>query len=127
MTTLTLSARGPRSPEEVWTRYAEPARWPEWSPQIRAVRASAARIAPGVDGEVAGWCGLGVRFVIDEVDESARCWTWRVHTGPIQLRLGHDVRADGPGTRTTLRIDGPALVVAGYLPLARVALHRLVH
>jgi len=37
VTTLTLHATGPLPPAEVWERYAVPARWPEWSPQITGV------------------------------------------------------------------------------------------
>jgi hypothetical protein len=44
----------------------------------------------------------------------------------VTLELGHDVFAQGSGSRTTLDITGPALVVVGYAPVARVALGRLV-
>ena len=50
-------------------------------------------------------------------------WTWRVQVGPAYLTIDHDV-ADG---LTAVEIDGPALLVHAYAPLARLALTRLVH
>ncbi len=118
---------GPLPPAQVWERYAVPERWPEWAPQISAVRASAPRIAPGVTGRVFGPLGLRVDFVVTEVDERQRTWGWRVRLGPLRLRLRHGVELDPAGSATWLSVRGPALVVAGYLPVARLALHRLVH
>jgi hypothetical protein len=119
-------ATGPRPAEEVWLRYAEPARWPSWVPQIRAVETAAARIAPGATGTVRGPLGLPVRFTISEVDESARRWAWDVRVGPVRMHLRHGVEPDPRGAATWLVIRGPAPVVAAYLPVARVALGRLV-
>ena len=42
------------------------------------------------------------------------------------MTLDHGVEPAGTGTRTTLAVDGPAPVVLAYVPLARVALGRLV-
>jgi hypothetical protein len=75
---------------------------------------------------VHGPCGVGVAFEILAVDIEKRCWTWRVSVAGVTLELGHDVFAQGSGSRTTLDITGPALVVVGYAPVARVALGRLV-
>src|SRR3712207_7069261 len=36
VTTLTLHTTGPIGPDEVWERYAVPARWSQWAPQIRS-------------------------------------------------------------------------------------------
>jgi hypothetical protein len=118
---------GAAPPARVWERYAVPARWPEWAPQINRVRASAPRIAPGVTGQVWAPLGLRVDFVVTEVDEQLRTWAWSVRFGPLRLRLQHGVEADPAGSATWLRVHGPAPVVAAYLPVARLALHRLVH
>ena len=127
MTTLTLHATGPESPTEVWERYAVPSRWPEWSPQIRRVEVPVTRLTAGAHGRVYGPVGPGVPFEVDTVDEGARRWSWTVYAGPLRIRLLHWV-ADGPegGSTTGLRLDGPALVLFGYAPLAQVALGRLV-
>lgn len=117
---------GPIPAAEVWERYALPARWPEWAPQINAVRASAPRISPGVTGSVCGPFGLRVRFVVSEVDERRRTWAWRVRVGPLRLTLWHGVEPTADGAATWLRVHGPAILVAGYLPVARTALRRLV-
>lgn len=119
-------ATGPAAAAEVWERYAVPARWPQWAPQVTAVRAGAARIAPGVTGRVHGPLGVRVDFVITEVDERRRTWAWRVRFGPLRLQLSHGVEPDPAGSTTWLTMRGPALLVAVYLPVARLALHRLV-
>jgi hypothetical protein len=124
--TIVLRASGTADVDEVWDRYVRPARWPSWSPQIRDVRASADRISAGVEGAVIGFCGIRAQFVVEAVDEPRRRWSWRVRLGPIGLRLEHGVEAAATGSRTTLRIEGPSPVIAGYAPLAQLALHRLV-
>ncbi len=123
---MTLSARGESEPATAWERYAQVDAWPQWSPQITRVETEAARIAPGVTGRVVGPLGVSVAFRIDEVDESARRWSWTVHRGPLTVRLHHGVRPDGDGTRTWLTIDAPLPVVLGYAPLAQLALRKLV-
>ncbi|NEK60702.1 SRPBCC family protein [Geodermatophilus sabuli] len=127
MTTVTLHASGPEVPGEVWERYASPARWSQWAPQITGVDVPVDRLAAGVRGRVRGPAGLAVPFVVDTVDEQARRWSWTVEAGPVRLHLLHWV-ADGPdgGSTTGLRISGPAPVVLAYAPLARLAIGRLV-
>jgi hypothetical protein len=128
VTVVTLHATGPETPGEVWERYAVPARWPKWAPQITAVDVPAPRLVAGVRGRVRGPAGVVLPFVVDAVDEAARQWAWTVSLGPVRLHLLHWV-AEGPdgGSTTGLRLDGPAPLVLGYAPLARVAIGRLVH
>ena len=124
---LTLDATGPADPDDVWERYAAPAAWPSWSPQIRRVDFPGDRISAGASGRVHGPCGVAVDFEIVAVDEPARAWTWRV-AGPLGVRmsLGHAVSADAGGSRATLAIDGSSPFVLGYAPIAQLALNRLV-
>jgi hypothetical protein len=120
---------GPVAPARAWERYADPARWAGWAPQIRRVvldGAGGARIAPGLRGRVHGPAGLRVDFVVTAVDEAARTWSWTARLGPVRLHLDHGVAADPRGTATTLVVDGPAPVVLAYLPVTRLALRRLV-
>jgi hypothetical protein len=124
--TLTLRAGGAAEAAEVWERYAVPRRWSTWAPQIQRVETSATRIAAGASGKVIGPLGAHIRFVIDDVDEAARSWSWRVLVGPVTLYLVHAVSIEGPGSATTLRIRGPLPIVAGYAPVAQLALNRLV-
>lgn len=125
-------AHGPRPATEVWERYADPHRWASWAPQIRRVETAAGRIAPGATGVVHGPLGLRVRFTVTEVDEAARTWAWDVVAAvpplPLSLRLHlrHGVEEHPRGCATRLTVRGPALVVAAYLPLARIALEFLV-
>lgn len=121
-----LEARGPVGPEEVWDRYATLARWPEWSPQLRRVEASAAELALGVRGTAYALGGLPVPFTITSCRPEERTWSWRVRLGPVTVDLDHAVEPAGSGTRTTLALSGPALVLAAYAPLAQAALRRLV-
>ena len=144
---MTVRANGPAAPTAVWDRYVRPQRWSEWSPQIRSVDYRGEIIAAGGTGMLHGPCGVSVRFEIDEVDHDVRRWSWRGKVAGIALSLGHSVApaesesepgadvsatsattqaADGGGTTTTLVIEGPAPIVLGYAPIARIALERLV-
>lgn len=122
-----LAVTGPAPPDLVWARYIRPARWPGWSPQIRAVDYPEAELVARTSGVVRGPCALAVPFEILAVDPDDRVWTWRVHPPLVgTLTLVHGVEPVGPGTRTTLEVTGPALVVPAYLPVAALALRRLV-
>ena len=123
---LTVAASGTAEPDVVWDRYVHPARLSEWSPQIRSVDYPDPTIATGGRGTVHGPCGVGVAFEILAVDTDNHCWTWRVTVAGITVVLGHDVFPQETGSRTTLNISGPAPVVIGYAPIARIALSRLV-
>lgn len=128
MTSLTLRASGRASSGLAWRRYADTRLWSSWSPQIRRVElgADTHELRPGLTGRVVGPVGVSVRFEVDSVDESAMTWAWRVHAGPITMRLHHAVQAEPDGSSTTLTIDGPAAVAVSYSLLAQLALHRLV-
>jgi hypothetical protein len=123
---LTLAAAGAAPAELAWERYAQVAYWSRWSPQIRSVTCSSPRIRTGSTGRVHAILGVGVDFVVDSVDETARTWVWRVRKGPLALHLTHRVVREGEGSRTTLEMAGPLPVLLGYAPLARLALGRLV-
>ena len=121
-----LEARGPTAPDEVWDRYATLARWPESAPQISRVTAGADRLALGVRGTVYVAGALPVPFTVTSCRPQDRTWSWRVRLGPVTLDLEHAVYPAGSGTRTTLVLTGPALVLTAYAPLARLALRSLV-
>ena len=126
MTSVTLNATGSAAPEVAWERYAEPAMWPRWAPQITGVDATADRIAAGVTGTVRGPLGVSADFRIREVDEQARRWAWTVRRGPLTVRLQHGVRSAAQGSATWLIIDAPLPVAVAYAPLAWLAMRRLV-
>jgi hypothetical protein len=60
------------------------------------------------------------------VHELRRMWSRRARSGPVALTLHHAVLSVPEGSQTNLEIEGPALAVLLYAPLARVALRRLV-
>jgi hypothetical protein len=118
------------SSAEVWERYVRPDLWSSWSPQIQRVEIEVDRLVAGAAGRVVGPLGVYVDFTIDALDEAAREWSWSVRPGLLArptLRLAHGVLARDGGSETWLRVSGPLPVVLGYLPVARLALHRLVH
>ncbi len=127
---LTIGATGTASPDVAWDRYVHPALWPTWSPQITSVDATDETLRPGTTGTVHGPLGVAVSFRILDVDHEKRSWSWEVEAVGITLTLHHGVQLSNAkklgGSATTLVIDGPAPIVVGYAPLARIALGRLV-
>lgn len=121
MASLRLVAHGRASRELIWERYADPARWHEWAPQIRSVQADG-RLRPGLRGEVFGPPGVRARFEVETVDEAEGRWSWTATAGPARLRIEHEV---GEGT-AALVLHGSAIVIAAYAPIARLSLQRLV-
>ncbi len=123
---ISVTGRAPAA--LVWTRYTRPQLWSSWSPQISGVDCADEVIGAGTTGVVHAVLGVRVRFEVTEVDDLAMRWAWTVHLPlRLRLRLRHWVDpAPGGGSRTGLLITGPAPVVLGYLPVARLALTRLV-
>ena len=116
----TTRVEGPATAETMWTAYARTSRWPTWAPHVRRVEPEA-ELTPGLRGRVVGLAGVAADFEVTAVDEDAGTWSWTVTSGPVRLELDHAV---GDGW-TTLTVAGPAPVVLGYLPVARLALGRL--
>lgn len=126
---MTTYVNGPATVEVAWERYADPALWSTWAPQIRSVEVDqegATRIRPGLTGTVHAAFGIDVRYTVTEVDEAARRWAWTARPPGFTMHLTHTVEQHPTGTRTGLAVDGPALVLLAYLPVARLALRRLV-
>jgi hypothetical protein len=130
MVALTLHAHGVATVTLAWERYADPALWATWAPQIQRVETDMHRLVAGGSGTVhaglAVWPTLAVPFRVLEVDESAMEWSWQARLGPLGLRLEHGVTRHLTGSSTWLRVHGPLPVVLGYAPVARRALNRLV-
>lgn len=122
----TITATGRADPATVWRRYEQLALWSAWSPQVQEVIAATPRIAPGLNGLVVGPLGVRVPFEVLAVDAEAMEWSWHVRFGLVHATLDHVVRPAPGGTETEVVIDGPALVVIAYRPLAAIALARLV-
>ena len=131
MATLTIHAHGVADLTLAWERYADPALWSTWAPQIQRVDTSMTRLTAGGTGTVrAGLLPrptLGIPFEVLSVDEEAKEWSWEARLGPVRLLLEHGVTAHLTGSTTWLRVTGPLPVVLGYLPVARFALGRLVN
>ena len=130
MAALTVRAHGDAPAALAWERYADPALWSAWAPQIQRVETTMDRLVTGGTGTVrAGLLPrptLGVPFEVLAVDESEMEWEWTARLGPVRLRLEHGVTPHLTGSTTWLRVHGPLPVVAAYVPVARLALNRLV-
>jgi hypothetical protein len=121
-------ASGPVAPDEAWARYASPARWPQWSPQVRHVDTDCEVLVAGAAGTVRTLGGAVVRFVVLDVDPRARSWSWRIRVGPVGMVLDHHlVPLETGGTRAEVVIHGAWAIARLYRLPATVALHRLVH
>lgn len=128
-TTLSTGACARADVQAVWDAYATPSQWSTWSPQVRGVRCGRpdGPVAVGERGEVLGPAGMRVPFEVTASDAEQHRWAWRVRAGVVVLDMCHGVHLLDDGRCCVwVRISGPAPVVVGYLPLARLALHRLV-
>lgn len=114
--------RGDATVEVAWQRYVDLDAWSDWSPQIRGVRSDQRRLVPGLRGAVLGPVGLTVPFEILEIDEHEHRWRWQVQLLGRRIELTHLLDSEGGRTVATLVVDGPALLVLPYLPVAAVAL-----
>ena len=130
MATLTLRAHGVAPVSVAWERYADPALWSTWAPQIQGVETDLQRLTAGGTGKVRTGLlhrpTLGIPFRVLAVDEAAREWAWEARLGPLRLRLEHGVTAHLTGSSTWLKVHGPLPVILAYAPVARFALGRLV-
>lgn len=125
--TAVATEHGSRDADAVWHDYVTPQRWPRWAPQIGQVDYALEQIVPGTKGTVVAR-GVPVRaaFRILSVDPVLRQWTWRATCLGVHLHLTHEVWQTAGGCGTRLTTTGPAPLVVTYLPLARLALRRLV-
>ena len=123
---LRVAATGPRSPEDTWARYTEPRQWSTWAPHIREVDYPHAVIEPGTSGRVEGVGGVVAVFTIETVDHDARTWSWRVRSGPLRLSFEHGVDPAGGGSSAWVVVHALLPVAAGYAPVMRWSLGRLV-
>src|SRR6478609_10823267 len=102
MATLTLQAHGDAPDAVAWERYADPALWSTWAPQIQRVDTDLQRLVSGGTGTVrAGLLRrptLGIPFRVLAVDETTREWAWEARLGPVRLRLEHGVTAHLTGS-----------------------------
>jgi hypothetical protein len=123
-----LTVRGPRPTADVWDSYMRPQRWPHWSPQIRSVDYPTETLQPGGVGVVHGPAGVRARFRVIAIDAGGpvRSWTWSVGVGGLRFVLRHTVEGVSGGTVAGLTVEGFAPAVLGYLPIAWLALRRLV-
>jgi hypothetical protein len=117
---LQVEATGTASRDAMWDAYADPSRWQSWAPQIRSVEPHE-RIREGLEGTVTGLL-VRARFRVLSVEHDAGRWSWEIRTGPVRLRIDHEVD-DG---RASISIEGPPPAVLAYAPVARLALSRLV-
>ncbi len=128
-TTLSTGACGTIDPADAWTDYVTPSRWSSWSPQVQDVRCARpdAPVQAGERGEVVGPGGVRVSFEVTHADSQRRRWTWRVRLGALVLEMAHGVAVRDDGRCCAwVRVSGPLPLVAAYLPVARLALGRLV-
>ncbi len=103
----------------VWPLLAEFRHWPSWGSTVRAVRADADAVAPGVTGKVQTILRFWLPFRITDV-EPGRSWHWRVAD---IAATGHLVEpVDAARSRVTLTVAWP---LAPYAVALRLALRNV--
>jgi hypothetical protein len=125
-----ISAEGAAPASQVWERYTHPSQWPTWAPQIRRVdvpdQDPHEPIAPGTRGTVRGPVFTFAPFRVRYVDDRSRTWSWWVGFGVAGVGMDHGVDETETGSRAWVRIHAHRYVVAPYVPVAKLALRRLV-
>ena len=129
MTSISISATGRAPASRVWERYAKPALWSSWSPQIARVEC-ADEVIRSVPGRGAHERGISVPFDVTAVDYDAMTWSSEASTClPLGVRPAAAAPGEGHGRRhldRTSTLSGCLPIVIGYLPPAKLALARLV-
>ena len=123
---ITFRAQGPRPVDDVWTALVDPARWPQWAPQLRGTEGLPSPLSPGAEGHVIGPAGVRVPVRITAVEPELRRWSWLVLLGPWHLPMDHLVEPAAGGSRVRVVLHGPKALLAPYGPVATWALRRLV-
>ncbi len=124
--TVHVEVESDAAPERVWELYAQPLRWKEWAPHIRAPKnLGDPEIEPGRSGSIR-IAGLAPVWTEVTAVRPGRSWTWRV--GLVELTHTVEPRVRG-GCVVGLELRAPAPVELairiGYAPLARMLLLNL--
>lgn len=125
---ITIDAVGSAPAGAVWERYMNPRQWSSWATQIVGVEYAEERITAGTFGRVEGPLWIHIDFEVLDVDESEWMWTWKAwwKHRRVGLTLRHGVASRTDGSRTWLSICGSPALIIPYLPVAKLALMRLV-
>ncbi len=125
---MLVTAEGAAPVEQVWDRYTQPSRWPDWAPQIRRVDVELDDdvITPGARGTVHGPALTFAPFRIRYVDHTSHQWSWWVGMGIFGVGMDHGVDETETGSRAWVRIHAHRYLAAPYVPVAKLALRRLV-
>jgi hypothetical protein len=106
-------------PEIAWRLLTDTHEWPVWGPSVRAVRAPARHIAPGMTGHIQTPMGLWLPFRITDWEDGLS-WAWRVAG---LAATGHRVTPLGQAQcRVSFLIPGWAPL---YRPVCETALRRI--
>ena len=105
-------------PETVWGIMYDVERWPEWTPSVTSVR-----LAGGGPPRVGSRATIRqpklppARWVVTELDEPGRRFTWVSRAPGVRVIAEHWVEARGDGSRATLslRFAGVLGGVLGHL------------
>jgi len=124
--TVNVLVESSASPESVWELYAQPRRWKEWAPHIRAPKGLGdPEVEPGRSGRIHL---AGIAPVWAEVTSlrPGRSWTWRVGV----TELTHTVEPDEDGGSViglAMRAPAPLEVAIrmSYAPMTKLLLKNL--
>lgn len=117
MTPISLDIDTPA--DAAWRILIDTEEWPRWGPSVRAVRAPARTIGPGMHGRIQTPPGLWLPFRITDWQDG-RYWAWRVAG---LTATGHRVTPLGP-TRCRVSFLIPSWAPL-YRPVCETALRRI--
>ncbi len=123
--TVSVEVPSAASPDKVWELYAQPERWKEWAPHVRAPHGlGSPEVVPGSSGRIRL---AGVAPVWAEVTavRPGASWTWRV--GLVELTHTVDPTPGGSKIGLAMRAPKPMemAIRMTYAPLTRLLLKNL--
>lgn len=124
--TVRVEVESQAPPQEVWELYAQPERWKEWAPHLRAPHAlGSPEVEPGASGRI-HLAGLAPVWAEVTSKRPGSSWTWRV--GLVELTHTVEPR-NGGGSLIGLAMRAPlpmeVAIRATYAPFAKALLKRL--
>ncbi|MBV8730835.1 MAG: SRPBCC family protein [Acidobacteriia bacterium] len=116
--TITVDINAP--PDRVWAVMRDVESWPEWTPTVKKIRRlDKDSIAVGSRALIWQPKLLPAKWIVTELDDSRKSFTWETRGPGMRLQALHSVEAAGSTSRATLSIQFSGLLGPLFARLTR--------